>query len=84
VDSGDLSGNLGLGSLTPASSVGAVDGKPAHPDAETQARRRSRMEREKIQERKLESDSENDGDSNSNNQDQPETASPVHQLDHLA
>jgi hypothetical protein len=83
VDRGDLSASLGLGSLgiggvelemlTPAPSDGAVDGKPAHPDAESQTRRRSRMEREK--ERKL----DNDGD-----QDQPEAASPVHQLDHLA
>ena len=68
---GDLSADLTLGVLTPASSVRPVEGHSLRPEDEGKGRRRSRPE---------EKDAENEGEEAS-----PDAGdSPPHQLDHLA
>jgi len=65
----DLSADLTLGILTPASSVRPVEGHSPHPDAEGKARRRSRPEEE-----------DDDGENASSEA----SDTPAHQFDHLA
>jgi hypothetical protein len=66
----DLSTDLSLGILSPASSVRALDRRSPHSDPEGKARRRPRREEEET------------GDDDGANLD---TADPLpHQLDHLA
>ena len=65
----DLSSDLTLGILTPASSIRPVEGHSPHPDAEGNARRRSRPEEK--------SDEGEDASSDADD-------TPAHQLDHLA
>jgi len=68
MDSGDLSSDLTMGLLAPASSVRAVDGHSPQRDADGKRRRRPQSERE---------NDDTDGSS-------PEAGIPAHQLDSLA
>jgi len=69
VDRGELSTDLALGVLTPASSVRSVEGHSPHQDAEGKARRRPRLKQDDPTDAET-IDSESDN--------------PNHQLDHMA
>ena len=68
MDTGDLSTDLTMGVLAPASSIRAADGHSPQRDADGKGRRRAQAEKE-------------NGDTDVSS---PEAGAPAHQLDSLA